>query len=193
MKLTEKRLSGKELYHGKIIRVQLDEVELENGAKAMREVVRHPGGVCAAILTEKDELLFVRQFRYPYAQVVLECPAGKLEPGEDPDEAIKREQKEETGTTSSRYIKLGEIYPTPGYCDEILHLYACRVESYGDLNPDEDEFLEVERIPLQKAVEIQPGDTPEVLQRRVMEQAEWILLPQAVELVSSQICKESCR
>ena len=63
MKLTEKRLSGKELYHGKIIRVQLDEVELENGAKAMREVVRHPGGVCAAILTEKNELLFVRQFR----------------------------------------------------------------------------------------------------------------------------------
>lgn len=154
MKLTEKRLSGKELYHGKIIRVQLDEVELENGAKAMREVVRHPGGVCAAILTEKNELMFVRQFRYPYAQVVLECPAGKLEPGEDPDEAIKREQKEETGTTSSRYIKLGEIYPTPGYCDEILHLYACRVESYGDLNPDEDEFLEVERIPLQKAVEM---------------------------------------
>ena len=154
MKLTEKRLSGKELYHGKIIRVQLDEVELENGAKAMREVVRHPGGGCAAILTEKNELMFVRQFRYPYAQVVLECPAGKLEPGEDPDEAIKREQKEETGTTSSRYIKLGEIYPTPGYCDEILHLYACRVESYGDLNPDEDEFLEVERIPLQKAVEM---------------------------------------
>ena len=154
MELTEKRLSGEELYHGRIIRVQLDRVRLENGTEAMREVVRHPGGVSAAILTQENEMLFVRQFRYPYAQVVLECPAGKLEPGEDPDEAIKREQKEETGTTSSRYIKLGEIYPTPGYCDEILHLYACRVESYGDLNPDEDEFLEVERIPLQKAVEM---------------------------------------
>ena len=152
MKLTEKRLSGKELYHGKIIRVQLDEVELENGAKAMREVVRHPGGVCAAILTEKDELLFVRQFRYPYAQVVLECPAGKLEPGEDPDEAIQREQKEETGTTSSCYIKLGELYPTPGYCGEVIHLYLAAGLRYGEMDPDEDEFLEVEKIPLEEAV-----------------------------------------
>ena len=154
MELQEKTLHSETIYDGKILHIRRDTVLLPNGREAIREVADHPGGVCAAILTEKDELLFVRQFRYPYAQVVLECPAGKLEPGEDPDEAIQREQKEETGTTSSCYIKLGELYPTPGYCDEILHLYACRVESYGDLNPDEDEFLEVERIPLQKAVEM---------------------------------------
>ena len=154
MKLTEKRLSGEELYQGKIIRVQLDKVELENGSEAMREVVRHPGGVSAAILTDKDEMLFVRQFRYPYAQAVLECPAGKLEPGEDPFEAMKREQREETGTTSSRYLDLGRLYPTPGYCDEILHLYACRIDSYGEKDLDEDEFLEVEKIPLAQAVEM---------------------------------------
>ena len=154
MELTEKRLSGEELYHGRIIRVQLDRVRLENGTEAMREVVRHPGGVSAAILTQENEMLFVRQFRYPYAQVVLECPAGKLEPGEDPFEAMKREQKEETGTTSDAYLELGRIYPTPGYCDEVLHLYACRVASWGEQHLDPDEFLKGERIPLQKALEM---------------------------------------
>ena len=132
--------------------VQLDKVELENGSEAMRKVVCHPGGVSAAILTDKNEILFGRQIRYPYAQTVLECPAGKIEPGEDPLEAMKRRQKEETGTTSSRCLDLGKLYPTPGYCDEILHLYACRIDSYGEKHLDE--FLEVEKIPLAQAVEM---------------------------------------
>ena len=154
MELTEKRLSGEELYHGRIIRVQLDRVRLENGTEAMREVVRHPGGVSAAILTQDNEMLFVRQFRYPYAQVVLECPAGKLEPGEDPFEAMKREQEEETGTWSEQYVFLGEIYPTPGYCNEILRLWACRISGTCRMHLDEDEFLEVERIPLETAYQM---------------------------------------
>ena len=120
----------------------------------MHEVVQHPGGVSEAILTDKNEMLFVRQIRYPYAQVVSECPAGKLEPGEDPFEAMKREQKEETGATSSCYLDLGKLYPTPGYRDELLHLYACRIDSYGEKYLDEDEFLEVEKIPLAQAVEM---------------------------------------
>lgn len=132
--------------------VQLDKVELENGSEAMRKVVCHPGGVSAVILTDKNEILFGRQIRYPYAQAVLECPAGKIEPGEDPLEAMKRRQKEETGTTSSRCLDLGKLYPTPGYCDEILHLYACRIDSYGEKHLDE--FLEVEKIPLAQAVEM---------------------------------------
>ena len=134
--------------------MQLDKVELENDSEAMRKVVCHPGGVSAAILTDKNGILFGRQIRYPYAQAVLECPAGKIEPGEDPLEAMKRRQKEETGTTSSRYLDLGKLYPTPGYCDEILHLYACRIDSYGEKHRDEDEFLEVEKIPLAQAVEM---------------------------------------
>lgn len=154
MKLTEKYVSGEEIYRGKIIHVERDTVELENGARALREVVRHPGGASVAVLTEKNELLFVRQFRYPYGEVILECPAGKLEPGEDPFEAVKREQHEETGTTGKQYISLGFLYPSPGYCDEVIHLYACRAESYGATDPDEDEFLEVERIPLEKAVDM---------------------------------------
>lgn len=159
MKLIEKQLSRTDIYKGRIIEVAVDDVELENGAKAKRELVMHPGGVCVAALTDQDEMLFVRQFRYPYREVVLEVPAGKLERGEDPFEACKREQREETGTTADTYLNLGVLYPTPGYCDEILHLYACRITGYGESHLDEDEFLEVERIPLQEAVELVMDNT----------------------------------
>ena len=154
MKLTEKTLEQEYLFHGKIIQVRLDKAELENGAVVNREVVEHPGGVSVAALTDQNELLFVRQFRYPYSQILLELPAGKLEKGEDPFEALKREQQKETGTTGKDYIFMGNLYPTPGYCNEIIRLWACRVDSWGEQNPDDDEFIEVERIPLEKAVEM---------------------------------------
>lgn len=155
MKLFEKTISEKEIFDGKIIRVHHDEVELENGKTALREVVDHPGGVCVAVLTEKNELIFVRQFRYPYKEVLLELPAGKLEKGEDPFEAMKREQREETGTTGENYVFLGNVYPTPGYCGEIIRLWACRASAEtSELHLDEDEFLQVERIALDKAVEM---------------------------------------
>lgn len=155
MKLFEKTLSTETIYDGRIIHVHVDQVELENGRTAMREVVDHPGGVSVAILTEQNELIFVRQFRYPYKKVLLELPAGKLEPGEDPFEAMKREQLEETGTRGENYISLGELYPTGGYCGEIIRLWACRaVGQKQDLHLDADEFLSNEKIPLEKAVEM---------------------------------------
>ena len=155
MKLEEKTLAEQEIYKGRIIRVHVDDVELENGQPAKREVVDHPGGVSVAILTPDNELIFVRQFRYPYKEVLLELPAGKLEPGEDPFEAVKREQLEETGTTAEQYVSLGNVYPTPGYCGEIIRLWACRLTAEtGALHLDEDEFLENERIPLKEAVEM---------------------------------------
>ena len=155
MKLEEKTLAEQEIYQGRIIRVHVDDVELENGQPAKREVVDHPGGVSVAILTPDNELIFVRQFRYPYKEVLLELPAGKLEPGEDPFEALKREQMEETGTTAESYIPLGNVYPSPGYCGEIIRLWACRLAGEtGALHLDDDEFLENERIPLEKAVEM---------------------------------------
>ena len=110
MKLTEKTLEQQYLFHGKIIQVRLDKAELENGAVVDREVVEHPGGVSVAVLTENNELLFVRQFRYPYGETILELPAGKLEKGEDPFEAVKREQKEETGTTGTGYVSHPWLY-----------------------------------------------------------------------------------
>ena len=155
MKLFEKTISEETIYTGRIIRVHVDDVELENGKTAKREVVEHPGGVSVAVLTEENQLIFVRQFRYPYHKVLLELPAGKLEPGEDPFEAMKREQMEETGTKGENYISLGEVYPTGGYCGEIIRLWACRaVGEQAELRLDEDEFLSTELIPLEKAVEM---------------------------------------
>ncbi len=155
MKLFEKRLREDLVFDGKVIRVHVDDVELENGAVAKREIVDHRGGVCVAILTPKDELIFVRQFRYSVGEVLLELPAGKLEKGEDPFEAMKREQREETGTAAENYVFLGNAYPTAGYSGEVIRLWACRLtEEGGALHLDQDEFLENERIPLQKAVEM---------------------------------------
>ncbi|WP_099205019.1 NUDIX domain-containing protein [Scatolibacter rhodanostii] len=162
MKLHEEKLSEKLIYDGRIIKVHVDEVKLENEKTSKREVVDHNGGVCVAVLTEKDELLLVRQFRYPYGEVLLEVPAGKLELGEDPFEAMKREQKEETGTTGKEYISLGQYYPSPGYCGEIIYMWACREDRAGELKLDEDEFLEVVKMPLAEAVDkVLQGEIPD--------------------------------
>ena len=152
MNLTETPIRQTVIYEGKIITVRVDDARLPNGKTAKREVVEHPGGVCIAALTDTDELLFVRQFRYPYAEVIPELPAGKLNRGEDPLPAGMRELKEETGATAAHYKSLGQLYPSPGYCGEIIHLYLATGLSFGDMCPDDDEFLEVERIPLQQAV-----------------------------------------
>ena len=114
MDLTEKTLESQRLFTGRIINLCLDKALLPDGSVANRELVQHPGGVSVAALTENNEIYMVRQFRYPYQQVLLELPAGKLEKGEDPFEAVKREQKEETGTIGQSYQYLGDIYPTPG-------------------------------------------------------------------------------
>ncbi len=154
MELFEKTLVEHEKFSGKIIRVHVDDSELPNGQIAEREVVDHPGGVCVAALNERGEIYLVRQFRYPYKEVILELPAGKLEKGEDAFEAAKREQKEETGTVGDGYISLGMLYPSPGYCGEIIHMWACRVKSEGAQNLDADEFLETIKMPLEKAAEM---------------------------------------
>lgn len=151
MDLTEKTRKQTDIYNGRIIHVRVDDVELPNGRPAKREVVDHPGGVCIAALTDKQELLFVEQFRYPYKEVVLELPAGKLEYGEDPLEAGKRELREETGAAASEYRSLGELYPSPGYCGEIIHLYLATGLAFSAQYPDDDEFLELRRIPLTEA------------------------------------------
>ncbi len=154
MELFEKTLKKNYVFHGSIISVRQDETLLPNGKTALREVVEHNGGVCVAPLTAEKELIFVRQFRYPYSQVVLELPAGKLEKGEDPFEAGKRELEEETGNTAENYIDCGVFLPSPGYCGELIHLYAAYNLIPTEMNLDEDEFLEVERIGLDRAVEM---------------------------------------
>ncbi|MCI8554334.1 MAG: NUDIX hydrolase [Clostridiales bacterium] len=152
MNLKEETLSQEYRYQGKIVNLRVDQARLPDGTKAAREVVEHPGGVCVAALTDRDELLFVRQFRYPYGEIIPELPAGKLSPGEDPAACGQRELEEETGARAARFEPLGRLYPSPGYCAEIIHLFAARDLTFGEARPDEDEFLEVERIPFSEAV-----------------------------------------
>lgn len=154
MELTEKTLNSKTVFDGRILKIMVDDIELPNGHKSNREVVGHPGGVCVAALDEDNYLYFVKQYRYPYHEVVTELPAGKLENGQTPLENGKRELKEEVGAEGYSYISLGQLYPSPGYTQEIIHLYACRIKSIGSQNPDEDEFLNVEKIHIDKAVEM---------------------------------------
>lgn len=154
MELTEKTLSSTSVFDGRILHITLDEIELPNGKKSKREVVNHPGGVTVAALDDENNLYFVKQFRYPYKEVVLELPAGKLEKGSTPLENGKRELMEETGAEGYSYMSLGQLYPSPGYTNEIIHLYVCRVKSEGESRPDDGEFLNVEKIPLDKAVEM---------------------------------------
>ena len=142
MELFEKTLSKDYKYNGKIINMRVDKAELENGKTAIREVVEHSGGVCVAALDEENRLLMVKQFRYPYGEVLLEIPAGKREKGEDPLECGKRELEEETGLCAKEYISLGKIYPTPGFCNEVIYLYLATELSFSKAQPDEDEFVE---------------------------------------------------
>ena len=155
MNLTEKQLTKEYIFKGKIINVRRDTALIPDGSTAIREVVEHNGGVCVIALTDNNEILFVKQFRYPYMEEVLEIPAGKRDSlNEGPLECGKRELKEETGATAKRFIDLGKLYPTPGYCGEIIWMFAALDLDFGDCDPDDDEFLEISKIPLDKAVEM---------------------------------------
>lgn len=154
MDLTEKTIKKEYIFRGKIINLRVDEAIMPDGSTALREVVEHPGGVCVAALTDDRELIFVEQFRYPYSEITLELPAGKLEYGEDPFEAGKRELKEETGAEAAEYSDLGKLYPTPGYCGETIHMYFAEKLSFGEQQLDEDEFLEVRKIKVEEALKM---------------------------------------
>ncbi len=151
MKLHEETLIQNTVFEGLVVNVRQDQVLLENGAQALRDVVEHPGGVCVLPLTEAGEVIMVKQFRYPYREVLLEIPAGKLDKGgEDPLACGKRELREEAGMVADTYLSLGKLYPSPGYCNEIIYMYLAK-----DLHPvkqqlDEDEFLEVYRYPFEE-------------------------------------------
>ncbi len=154
MEMFEKTINSEIKFEGRIVKVIIDDIELPDGSKSKREVVLHGGGVCVLVLDDENNVYLVKQFRYPYKEIILEIPAGKLEKGEDPFEAMKREQREETGTTGKNYVYLGELYPTTGYCAEVIRIWACRVDQFCDTDLDEGEFVEVEKISLDKALDM---------------------------------------
>ncbi|MEG0529256.1 MAG: NUDIX hydrolase [Bacilli bacterium] len=153
MNFTEKTIKENYIYNGKIINLRKDDIVLPDGNNAIREIVEHPGGVGIIAINDKNEVALVNQFRYPYKKVILEIPAGKKDSKtEKPVECAIRELKEETGVEAKNYIFLGNIYPTPGYCEEIIDIFLATDLTYGECKPDEDEFLEVKYINIDKIV-----------------------------------------
>ena len=162
-KLQEEMLSSQDIFKGKILDVKMDTVRLPNGKTATRELIRHIGAVCIVAVTEDDEVIVEHQYRYPFDEVVVEIPAGKLDSkNEDPADAAERELMEETGVTAGDMTYMGKFYPTCGYSDEVIHMYLARNLSFGDRNLDDDEFLDVRAIPIESLVEdIMAGKIPD--------------------------------
>lgn len=158
----EEKLSSREIFCGRIFSVTEDRVRLENGEESRREIVHHHGGVAVLALDEEGKVLLVRQFRYAFGQELLELPAGKVEPGEAPEVCGRRELEEECGYKAGSFELLSVLYPTVGYCSEVIHIYLAR-----DLVPcgqrlDEGEFLSLERLPLEKALQmVLAGEVPD--------------------------------
>lgn len=142
MEFTEKTLNSQMVYDGKIVKVYRDNVELADGHKSFREVVRHSGGVVIVAFRDENTILLVKQYRYPIAKTVLELPAGKLEKGEDPFEAAKRELEEETGYCANKWTDLGYINTSPGFSDEKLYLYLAQDLEFTQCHPDEGEIIQ---------------------------------------------------
>ncbi len=154
MDFTEKTIDKTYHFRGKIMSARVDNIELPNGKPSVREVCEHVGGVGILPIDSDGNIILVRQFRYPYKEVIYEIPAGKLDHGaEDIETCGRRELKEETGYTAKNMIKLGQVYPSPGFLNEIVYLYAATGLTPGEISPDEDEFVEHIRMPFSELEE----------------------------------------
>lgn len=142
----EKQIIKNTVYNGRLVNVRSDTAEITGGKHVSREVVEHPGGVCIVPIDRDGMVYCVRQFRYPFMEELLELPAGKLEWGEEPAGCASRELSEETGLIAGRMTYLGSIYPSPGYCSEILHIYLATDLTQSEPHLDPDEFLQVETL-----------------------------------------------
>lgn len=159
MDLMETPIGRETLYEGKILDLERMTVRLPNGREASREIVRHRGACVVAAVDGAGRVALVRQYRAPIGRLTWELPAGKLEAGEDPLLCAQRELAEETGYTAGRWTKLTALLSTPGFCDEVLHTYLATDLTRGQDHPDEDEFVQVEMVPMQALIErILAGD-----------------------------------
>ena len=153
MDFSEKTVKQDYIFKGEVINLRVDTVTTPGGNTATRELVEHPGGVCVVPLDENENVIMEWQYRRPFDTNTFEIPAGKLNRGEDPLVCGKRELEEETGMCAREFIYLGKMYPTPGFCYEVVHMYLARGLYEGQLHRDEDEFMEIERVPLTDLVD----------------------------------------
>jgi ADP-ribose pyrophosphatase len=154
VELHEHKISGRLVYEGRILDFEVDRVRLPSGVEAEREVVRHKGAVVVLPLHENGRIELVRQYRYPPDEILLELPAGKLDPGEEPRECAMRELAEETGWRAGEIHELGSFFTTPGFSDEVLHAFvATGLEPAPDVAPDPDEAIEIVTMTVDEALE----------------------------------------
>lgn len=153
MELTEKTLSSELIFDGVVVHLYRDTVELPNGGTSVREIIRHMGAVCVVPLTDDGDVLLERQYRYAVDQILTEIPAGKLDtPDEDWAEAALRELREETGAIPRELIDMGDYYGSPAIMGERIRMFLARGLTFGERCLDDDEFLDVFRLPLHEAV-----------------------------------------
>lgn len=173
MKLKETTVQKNYIYRGKIISVRCDDAVLPDGRPCKREIVEHPGGASILCVNE-GKVLLVKQYRYAYQEEIYEIPAGKLNPGEDPAVSAARELKEETGMEAKEIKHLFTLYPTPGYTNELLHVYYAVDAKQGEAMLDEGEFLNVEWIPLEEVVKM--IDSGEISDGKTVVAVQWYLI-----------------
>jgi ADP-ribose pyrophosphatase len=165
--LIEERIEGKTPFAGRLLRLEVDRVRLPDGGESVRELIRHPGAAVIVPVLPDGRVIFVRQYRYPTGEVLLELPAGKLEWGEDPLECARRETAEETGHRPARTEKLGAFYTAPGFSDEIIHAYLVTdLEPDPEATTDGDENLDV--------VVLSPEDVGRLMARAELRDAKTI-------------------
>lgn len=151
MDLEEKTISSQEIFAGKIIKVRVDTVTVPDGKQSTREIVEHRGAVAIVAVDTDKNICMVKQYRKPVEEVLLEIPAGTMEDNEDPLECAKRELAEETGLRADKWEKILSYYSAPGFSNEILHLYLATGLNSGETDLDQDEFIEIVKIPLKQA------------------------------------------
>jgi ADP-ribose pyrophosphatase len=152
-KFEEKTIRSESIYEGKVVQLQVDDVRLPNGKESKRELIKHPGAVAIIPITNDNKIIFVEQYRKPLEKSIIEIPAGKLEPGEDPQRTAIRELEEETGYTTKKLTKIASFYTSPGFADELMHVYITRDLEKLQVPPalDEDEFVELIELTLDEA------------------------------------------
>ena len=154
-KFEEKTIASEQIYSGKVISLRVEDVELPDGKTSKRELIKHPGAVAVIALTPENKIILVEQYRKALERSLVEIPAGKLEPGEEPVRSAERELEEETGYECSKMEHITSFYTSPGFADELVHMYLAhdlRVKENA-AGLDEDEFVEVLELTLEEAEE----------------------------------------
>lgn len=155
MELWEKTVESEFIFDGKVVKLYVDKVELPDGQHSIREYVKHLGAVCIIPITDEGEVILERQYRYAVGETLVEIPAGKLDyAGEDMYSAALRELREETGAVPAELIDMGIYYGSPAIMGEKIRMYMARGLTFGERDLDDDEFLDVFRLPLDEAVEM---------------------------------------